>query len=435
MEATMNEAGTEKHRGNGSRVSGEHAEVGPAVARASGPEVHPPAVTEKPRSGRTPMIVLAVLVVAAGTGYAYYHAKNANLVDTDDAQVESDVLPLAARAAGQVLHVRVHDNDRVHAGQVLLEIDSREYQARVDQATADLDTQRATAAAADSEVQVVEATARGGLRAARANVSSAVDSVQSASAQIAAAQAGVTRAQAQAQQTATSLTRVRALRSERAVAQAELDNAQAADDAAQAAVAQAQAQLANATASRAMASATIGQAQGRLEQSAPVEVLLAQARARNDLAHARVRGAEAALALAQLSLSYTTVTAPSDGTISRLAVHEGQLIQPGQAIAELVPTETYAVANFKETQVGRMHAGQPAEIHIDAFPGRTFHGAVESISAGTGSRFSLLPPDNASGNFVKVVQRVPVRIRWTDMPRDVAMRAGLSADVTVEVTH
>jgi membrane fusion protein (multidrug efflux system) len=108
-------------------------------------------------------------------------------------------------------------------------------------------------------------------------------------------------------------------------------------------------------------------------------------------------------------------------------------VQPGQAAAMLVPNTTYVVANFKETQIGRMHAGNRAEVHIDAFPGRVFHGMVESLSGGTGARFSLLPPDNASGNFVKVVQRVPVRIRWMDVPHELALRAGLSADVTVMV--
>ncbi len=385
----------------------------------------------KGKSARKPVIILGLVVAAALGGYAYHRQTTANQEETDDAQIESDVVPIAPRANGQVLHVRVHDNQVVHAGDVILEIDAEEYRSRVAQAEAELEMQRAQAAVADSDVQVVGANASGGLRAARANVSSAVDTVRTASAQIASARAGIERARAQAQQTATNLARISALRAERAIAQAELDNAQATDQAARAAVAQAEAQLATANASRAAASSSIGQAEGRLEQSAPVEVLLAQARARADLAHARVRSSEAALAIARLQLSYTTVTAPSDGVISRLAAHEGQLIQAGQAAAMLVPSTTYVVANFKETQIGRMRAGDTASVRIDAFPGRVFHGTVESLSGGTGSRFSLLPPDNASGNFVKVVQRVPVRIRWTDMPRDISLRAGLSADVTV----
>ena len=389
----------------------------------------------KGRSAKRPLLVLALLVAGSLGVFFYHRAETANQVETDDSQIEADIAQLSARAGGQVLHVRVVENQRVSAGAVLVEIDPLEYESRVAQAQADLEMQRAQAAAAESDVQLVTATAGGGLRAARATVTSAVDTVRSAAAQVVAAQAGVARARAQAQQTAASLGRVRSLRAQAAASDAELDNAQAGGDAAQAAVAQAEAQLSTAMAMRAAATSQIGQAQGRLEQSAPVDILLAQARARADLANARVRSSAAALTLAQLQLSYTTVRAPRDGVISRLGVREGQLLQPGQAIAMLVPLATYVVANFKETQVGRMRAGDRAEIRIDAFPGQVFRGAVQSLSGGTGARFSMLPPDNASGNFVKVVQRVPVRVRWTDPPTDALLRAGLSADVIVFVSH
>jgi membrane fusion protein (multidrug efflux system) len=127
------------------------------------------------------------------------------------------------------------------------------------------------------------------------------------------------------------------------------------------------------------------------------------------------------------------VAAPADGVVSRLGVHEGQLIQAGQPLASLVPVTTYVVANFKETQLKRIRPGQPAEVEVDAFPGAAFHAKVDSISGGTGARFSLLPPDNASGNFVKVVERIPVRLELVDPPADLPLRAGLSADVTVRV--
>lgn len=155
----------------------------------------------------------------------------------------------------------------------------------------------------------------------------------------------------------------------------------------------------------------------------------------NTVAQAEVAQDEALLDAAKLQLSYARLVAPADGFISKLSAHEGQLLQPGQAVAELVPATTYVVANFKETQVGRMHPGQRAEVSIDAFPGRTVQGRVQSISAGTGARFALLPPDNASGNFVKVVQRVPVRIAWEKPPADLALRAGLSSDATVFVNE
>jgi membrane fusion protein (multidrug efflux system) len=142
--------------------------------------------------------------------------------------------------------------------------------------------------------------------------------------------------------------------------------------------------------------------------------------------------AESALALARLQLGYTKVVAVEDGLVTKLSVQAGQMIQIGQPLAELVPDRTYVVANFKETQIGRMRPGQTARIHIDAFPGVDLDGRVESLSGGTGARFSLLPPDNASGNFVKVVQRVPVRIAWNRRP-DLPLQAGLSTDVTVYV--
>ena len=171
----------------------------------------------------------------------------------------------------------------------------------------------------------------------------------------------------------------------------------------------------------------------KVSQSAPVAPQIAAARANADLANARVRSSEAALALAKLQLSYTKITAPNDGFASKLTVHEGQLVSVGQPLIELVPNATYLIANFKETQVGRMHVGQPVEIAVDAFPGRKLEGKVESLSGGTGASFSLLPADNATGNFVKVVQRVPVRVAWVNVPNDIDLRAGLSADVTVNV--
>ena len=184
---------------------------------------------------------------------------------------------------------------------------------------------------------------------------------------------------------------------------------------------------------RRAAQTRVGEAEGRVTQSAPVEAQIAAAHANADLAHARVKSAEASLDLAKLQLSYTKISAPSDGTASKLSVHEGQLCSVGQPVIEIVPSTTYLLANFKETQIGRMRDGQKAEIVIDAFPRRTFQGHVESLSGGTGASFSLLPADNATGNFVKVVQRVPVRIAWDNAPSDIALRAGLSADVTVTV--
>jgi membrane fusion protein (multidrug efflux system) len=185
---------------------------------------------------------------------------------------------------------------------------------------------------------------------------------------------------------------------------------------------------------RRLASVRVDEARGRLDQSAPIAAQIGAARANADLAHAHVKVSQAALDLAKLQLSYTKVLAPEDGLATKLSVQPGQMIQVGQPMAELVPDRTYVVANFKETQIGRMHPGQTARIHIDAFPGSDIEARVESLSGGTGARFSLLPPDNASGNFVKVVQRVPVRLSWVKQP-SLPLRAGLSTEVTVYLSE
>jgi len=321
----------------------------------------------------------------------------------------------------------------VKQGDPLAEIDDADYVAREREAEAELATADAQANAADAQVQVVEATSKGGLASARAMVSGSSAGVGSAEAQAASAKASLERADVDAKKAKLDLDRTKELRAANAVPPQALDNAQAVYDSATAAVAQAKAQLAVADQARATALAQVGEAQGKLSQSTPVEAQIAEARAQAALAHAKYDGAKAQLELAKLQVSYTKVMAPEDGRASRLTVHPGQLVTIGQPVIQLVPTRTYVVANFKETQVGKMRAGQEAGIEADAYGGRKFTGKVESISGGTGASFSLLPADNATGNFVKVVQRVPVRIAWENLPADVPMRAGLSADVTVTV--
>jgi membrane fusion protein (multidrug efflux system) len=255
--------------------------------------------------------------------------------------------------------------------------------------------------------------------------------VAGASAQIVAAEAMVTKAQADADKADNDLRRAEALRKDDAIPQAQVDSLTSQAAAQRAAVAQAKAQLAAAKESKNSAQTRIAEAAGRVEQSTPVDAQVAVAKANSDLASARAAAAEVALAQAKLNLSYTRVVASEDGHISRLAVHAGQLVQPSQTITNVLPDTTYVVANFKETQVGAMRPGQSAEVSVDALTGRKLHARVDSVSLGTGAQFSLLPPDNASGNFVKVVQRVPVKLVWTDLPADLHLAAGLSADVTV----
>jgi membrane fusion protein (multidrug efflux system) len=378
-------------------------------------------------------MILGVVAVVVSAAIGAYALATAGQENTDDAQVEADVVPLASRVSGLVLKVAVTENQTVKKGDVLLELDPADYAARARQADAEVATASAQAAVADAQVQIAEATARGGLATAKALFSGSGVGVLSADANIAQAKASLARAEADARKAALDLDRAKELKAANAVPQQQLDNAQAQRDATAAALQAAQAQVAAAEESKRAALSRVDEAKGRLDQSSPIEAQIAAAHASADLAHARVKSAQAAQELAQNQLAYTKVLAPADGIVSKLGVHEGQLIQPGQPLASLVPAGTYLVANFKETQVGRIAKGQKVEIVLDAWPGKPLEGVVESVSGGTGSRFSLLPPDNASGNFVKVVQRVPVRIAWKSTPADVSLRAGLSADVTVFV--
>jgi len=385
---------------------------------------------EPPKNKRRPFVIVGIVVGVMLLGIGAYLVITAGEEGTDDAAVAADMVPVGTRVAGQIVKVHVIENQLVHKGDVIAEIDPADYAARVKQAEADLASQEAQAAAADAQVAVVEAGSKGGLSSARAALAGSTVSVSSAEAQLAAAQAALARSQADARKAELDLTRAKELKAANAVPQERVDNAQAANDSAVAALAQAKAQVAMAQEARHAAEEHVGEMRGRLSQSSPIAAQIATARAQADLAHARAKSAEAQLELARLQLSYTAVKAPADGTASKLTVHEGQLVAVGSPVIQLVPTETYILANFKETQLDKMKPGQRADIKVDAYPGKKFEGKVESLSGGTGSSFSLLPADNASGNFVKVVQRVPVRIAWTRAP-EMPMRAGLSVDVTI----
>jgi len=400
-----------------------------APAPGPGPEE-----TQRKQRGRRGALVLGAVTVAVFAGLGGYVLLTRGQEATDNAQVQADLVPLHTRVGGPVLRVLVEDNARVKQGEVLLEIDPREYAVRVKQAEAELASARAQARAAEAQMAVAEASARGGRSTARALVSTSTASVSNAEAQVEVARAALARAEAEAQHQALELERVERLRKSDVSSQQELDTARAFHEAAQASLAGARAQLAAAEQSRQVALGRVAEAQGQFAQSAPVDEKISVARASAELAQARVTVAEATLEQARLQLDYTRVVAPSDGQVSKLSIREGQFLSAGQPVARLVPPRTYVIANFKETQVGRIRPGQRVEVKVDAFPGRTLTGRVESLSGGTGASFSLLPPDNASGNFVKVVQRVPVRISWVDSPEELPLQAGLSAEVTVFTT-
>ncbi|MGZ3425570.1 MAG: HlyD family secretion protein [Polyangia bacterium] len=393
----------------------------------------PPAVeSEPPKNKRRPFVIVGLIVGVMLLAIGGYLLLTMGEESTDDAQVAADTVHVGTRVAGQIVKVQVTENQLVHKGDLIAEIDPADYAARLKAAEADLASQVAQATAADAQVSVVEAGSKGGLSSAKAALAGSTVSVGSADAQLLSARAALMRAQADARKSEIDLSRAKELKAANAVPQERVDNAQAAYDSAVAAQAQAKAQVAMAEEARRAAQEHVGEMRGRLSQSSPIEAQIATARAQADLAHARVKSAEAQLELAKLQLGYTRVLAPADGTASKLSVHEGQLAAVGSPVIELVPTTTYVIANFKETQVGKMKPGQRVDLKVDAYPGKKLEGKVESLSGGTGSSFSLLPADNASGNFVKVVQRVPVRIAWTQQP-NVPLRAGLSVDVVVHV--
>jgi membrane fusion protein (multidrug efflux system) len=311
---------------------------------------------------------------------------------TDNAQVDGHLVPVLAKVSGYVTRVNVAENDRVRADSMLVRIDEREYAVKLAQAEADLAAARA-------------ATGGGGVQG------QAQAAVANATGQEAALNAGVVAARANAVKAEADLRRMRELVAKQVVSRQQLDAAQAAADAARAQLTAAQ-NNANA------AGAGVSNAQAGVR-----------------LAQARLAAMQAARDNAQLQLSYTRVTSPVAGIVSRKGIEVGQLVQAGQPMLTIVSdTGVWITANFKETQLSDLKVGQPVELEVDAYGGCVAKGRVESLSAATGAKFALLPPDNATGNFTKVVQRVPVRIQVTEgCGKDRPLRPGMSVVAHVGV--
>jgi membrane fusion protein (multidrug efflux system) len=386
-----------------------------------------------PRRTRLLLLIgLAVVVIAA---LAYWlHARQ--FEDTDDAQVDGDIHPISARVNGTVVAVNplVQENQLLTGGTLMVQIDPADFQADLDRAQADVDRLRATAAASGADVPVQSANALGQLRvtqAALAQARQAVDTelanAAAARARVAQAQAGYTRAEADRERYAKLLDKQEISRSEFDQKTADARTTEAALDAAKSDVVAAEARVAQARANVAQQEANVTKA-----NTAPQQI--AESKARFGSASADLARATAQLETAKLNLSYTRIVAPVGGIIGRKSVEVGQRVQPGQELVTIVELDNvWITANFKETQLRRMHPGQTADVHVDAY-GIDLPGHVESIAAATGARFSLLPPENASGNFVKVVQRLPVRIRLDHgQDPDHRLVPGMSVDVTVRV--
>jgi membrane fusion protein, multidrug efflux system len=387
-----------------------------------------------------------VLVVAA-IGLGVWFWLTAGRESTDDAQVDAPVTQIAARVGGTITKVAVSDNQRIEADAVLVELDRRDYEVAVDKARAELADAEASAIAARSNVPITSTTAasnvttaRGSITQAQGGVAAAERELDAARARLTTAQARVREAEATAAKAARDVERLRGLLAKDEVSQQQFDTLVAAADAQKAGLDSARSQVAEAEAGIRVAESKVIQARAGAEQAhaelqaaetAPQQVSMTKARAA--AADARVQQARANLAQAELNLQYATVKAPARGVISKKGLNPGQVVQPGQPLLALVQLDdVWVTANFKETQLKDVRAGQRATVKVDALGGRSFNGKVDSIAGATGARFSLLPPENATGNFVKIVQRVPVKI-VLDSGQDPEhlLRPGLSVTPTV----
>ncbi len=401
-----------------------------ATANVSSPEA-----TRKKKSRKTLSIMLTIGACAAVAGGAYYVAHR-GLETTDDAQIDADIVSVPARTMSTVTAVHFTENQAVKAGALLVELDPEPAKARLAQAEANLEAAKANAEAADADAQVTGTNAVGNKSVAQAQVQGAASSASATKPQIAEAEAQVESAQASFDKAKVDLDRSKALAASGSISKADVERDQTAFDTANAQVAQSKARLATMKASTDQAWSQVQVASAKLKQATDVDVLVRQARAKAQSAKAQVATAQAARDLAALDLAYTKIVAPSDGVVSKKTVIVGQMISPGQGIVQLVPVQRdWVTGNFKETQLANMHVGQLAEVELDTYPGMKLHGEVESFSAATGARFSLLPPDNATGNYTKVVQRVPVRIHLRDVPESLVLRPGMSVSLTVNTRH
>jgi membrane fusion protein (multidrug efflux system) len=405
----------------------DHPAAAPLDEQSRAPQ-NPAATLRKRRIARIALPVLLLLAAGAG-GAAYAHGLGKE--STDDAFIEGHVANIASRVPGQVARVLVTDNQLVDVGAPLVELDDRDAQVRLTAARADVGAARATLDAAEKQLALVTKTVGASLEQAQGGVTQAAGLSSSADAAVAQARADVEAAESRRVLAEIELRRSRQLRAENAVAPADLDAKQAVFDQAVAGLAQAQAHLQAAKAGGTNAAGNWTAAQGRLDAAHTAPEQVDYATAQVGVARQRVAQAEAALSAAELNLSYTTIRAPIRGRVSRKSVEPGQMVAPERPLLSLVGLDDlWIVANFKEDQVASMREGQTVRITIDAFGSREFHGHIESLAGGSGSRFALLPPDNASGNFTKVVQRIPVLVRF-DGAEGGELRPGMSSYVTV----
>jgi membrane fusion protein (multidrug efflux system) len=388
----------------------------------------------QPQSRRRGIIIAVVLVLALVAAGLWWHSTYSE--STDDAQVNGHLIQVSARIAGQVAKVYVDENQVVKAGDTIAELDPADYQVAVENAEAALASAQANAAAANVNVPITTVNTGSNLRSAGADVSGSQAGVGQAEKQLDAAHARVTQAQANFTKAQADLERYKPLVEKDVISKQQFDAAVAAADSTKAAVADARANEQAAVDAVKVALEREAQAQAGLKyaETGPQQVAAQSARAKQ--AQAQVEQAQAQLDQAKLNLSYTKIVAPEAGIITRKSVEINQNVAPGQNLLMLVSLEgLWVTANFKETQLRHMSSGQAVEIEVDS-TGKTYHGKVTQIGGATGSVLSLFPPENATGNYVKVVQRIPVRVDFTDLANEDPsheLRPGLSVEPKVKV--
>ncbi|MCU1234148.1 MAG: secretion protein HlyD family protein [Candidatus Solibacter sp.] len=403
-------------------------------------------VPQPPPARRSPVkfIVLGMLALAviAGT-WAWLHFRNR--VSSDDAQVDGHIVAIAPKISGTVTEVLVNDNQHVKAGDILVRIDPRDYQAKVEMARAALAQALGQVVTSRTMVPLTNESTQSGVSGASAQLADARAELdrsrlayeQASSSDIGMAEANVRSKQASNDRAQADLARMKPLLDKEEISRQQYDSYQAQARVAESELRAAQEQLNSAQknanirksaidAARSKVDLAQSQVAGSIANRKQVDVR----RAETGTASAGVEAARASLAAAELMLSYTTITAPTDGAVTRKSVEPGQIVQPGQSLMALVQSQdVWVTANFKETQLAQVHPGQRAEIHVDMY-GKSVGGHVDSIAYATGSRLSLLPAENATGNFVKVVQRIPVKI-LVDRESNLILRPGMNVDATI----
>jgi membrane fusion protein, multidrug efflux system len=404
-------------------------------AAANGPGVGPGVAPARRARPVLRLVMLAVgLAVVAIVGVIYW--RSTAWESTDNAQIDGFVFPVSSRVAGHVLRVMVEDNQYVEAGTVLVQLDPKDYEVAVAIARGQLANDEASAAALLTGVPITSTDTASQISTARADIDGAKAGFAAAERQFEAAQASLREAEANDLKAQDDVARYKPLAAKDEIPQQQYTTAVSSQQATAAAVEAARASAAAAEEAVTQARAKIAQAEAELQSAgtAPQQVSVQRSRAR--AAEAQRQRSMAELQQAQLNLQYTTIVAPVAGLVGRRSVQPGQNVSPGQQLLTVVPLDSsniWVTANFKETQLRYMRPGQPATISVDAYR-RTYKGRVLNIAGASGARYSLLPPENATGNYVKVVQRIPVKIVFDEgQDAEHLLRLGMSVEPNVRI--